>query len=49
MKRIISLNTMDLKHSIKHGGRGECQTSCQSACKTSCGIMNQKCAEPAKR
>ncbi|WP_332236686.1 six-cysteine ranthipeptide SCIFF [Sporolactobacillus sp. KGMB 08714] len=49
MKRIISLNTMDLRESARHGGRGECQTSCQSACKTSCGVANQKCADPAHR
>lgn len=49
MRRIITLNTMNLKDTVKHGGRGECMTSCQSACKTSCGVANQKCAEPAER
>ncbi|MDD7434680.1 MAG: six-cysteine ranthipeptide SCIFF [Peptoniphilaceae bacterium] len=43
MKHIISLNTRDLKKSVRDGGCGECQTSCQSACKTSCGIANQSC------
>ncbi|MCO7175503.1 six-cysteine ranthipeptide SCIFF [Sporolactobacillus kofuensis] len=49
MKRIVTLNTMNLKESVNHGGHGECQTSCQSACKTSCGVANQKCAEPTNR
>ncbi len=41
--RIKTIETRDLKKSIKNGGCGECQTSCQSACKTSCGVANQKC------
>ena len=36
MKHIKTLNTRNLKESMKKGGCGECQTSCQSACKTSC-------------
>ena len=43
MKHIITLNSRDIKKSVKDGGCGECQTSCQSACKTSCGIANQSC------
>jgi predicted ribosomally synthesized six-cysteine peptide SCIFF len=43
MKRIKTIETRNLKESLKDGGCGECQTSCQSACKTSCGIANQKC------
>ena len=43
MKRIKTIETRNLKESLKAGGCGECQTSCQSACKTSCGIANQKC------
>ena len=43
MKRIRTINTRDLKASVKNGGCGECQTSCQSACKTSCGVANQQC------
>ena len=43
MKRIKTVQTKDLKDSVKKGGCGECQTSCQSACKTSCGVVNQKC------
>ena len=43
MKRIQTLKTRDIEHSVKTGGCGECQTSCQSACKTSCGVANQKC------
>ena len=35
MKRIKTIETRDLKKSVKTGGCGECQTSCQSACKTS--------------
>ncbi|MFT8363626.1 MAG: six-cysteine ranthipeptide SCIFF [Sporolactobacillus sp.] len=49
MRRIISLNTLDLRKTAAHGGHGECQTSCQSACKTSCGVANQDCAAPANR
>ncbi|RYM05632.1 six-cysteine peptide SCIFF [Sporolactobacillus sp. THM7-7] len=49
MKRILTLHTLNLRETAKHGGHGECQTSCQSACKTSCGVANQKCAEPAGR
>ena len=43
MKRINTIETRDLKNSVKTGGCGECQTSCQSACKTSCGLANQQC------
>lgn len=43
MKRIKTIETRDLKGSLKDGGCGECQTSCQSACKTSCGVANQEC------
>ena len=43
MKRIKTIETRDLKDSLKDGGCGECQTSCQSACKTSCGVANQEC------
>lgn len=43
MKHIKTLNTRDLKESMKKGGCGECQTSCQSACKTSCTVGNQSC------
>ncbi|MDD3413932.1 MAG: six-cysteine ranthipeptide SCIFF [Lachnospiraceae bacterium] len=43
MKHIKTLNTRDLKKSMKTGGCGECQTSCQSACKTSCTVGNQSC------
>ena len=43
MKRIKTIETRDLKKSVKNGGCGECQTSCQSACKTSCGVANQQC------
>ena len=43
MKRIQTIETRDLKKSVKNGGCGECQTSCQSACKTSCGVANQQC------
>jgi predicted ribosomally synthesized six-cysteine peptide SCIFF len=43
MKRIKTIETRDLKKSVKTGGCGECQTSCQSACKTSCGVANQQC------
>ena len=49
MKRIITIETRDLKHSLIKGGCGECQTSCQSACKTSCGVANQKCENPNAR
>lgn len=45
MKHIQSVNTLNLKDSIKTGGCGECQTSCQSACKTSCGVANQDCEQ----
>ncbi|MCR4657947.1 MAG: six-cysteine ranthipeptide SCIFF [Lachnospiraceae bacterium] len=45
MKHIITLNSRDIKKSVKDGGCGECQTSCQSACKTSCGIANQACEQ----
>ena len=43
MKRIKTIETRDLKKSVKNGGCGECQTSCQSACKTSCGVANHQC------
>ena len=43
MKRIKTLETKNLKDSMKKGGCGECQTSCQSACKTSCTVGNQSC------
>ena len=43
MKRIKTIETRDLKSSVKTGGCSECQTSCQSACKTSCGVANQQC------
>ncbi|MBR4395093.1 MAG: six-cysteine ranthipeptide SCIFF [Eubacteriaceae bacterium] len=48
MKHIEAIEVIDLKHSEKTGGCGECQTSCQSACKTSCGVANQQC-EKAKK
>ena len=43
MKRIKTIETRNLKGSLRDGGCGECQTSCQSACKTSCGTANQPC------
>lgn len=43
MKHIKTLNSRNLKESMKKGGCGECQTSCQSACKTSCTVGNQRC------
>ena len=43
MKHIKTLNTKNLKDTMKTGGCGECQTSCQSACKTSCTVGNQSC------
>lgn len=43
MKHIKTLNSRNLKESMKKGGCGECQTSCQSACKTSCTVGNQTC------
>lgn len=43
MKHIKTLNTKNLKDTMKKGGCGECQTSCQSACKTSCTVGNQSC------
>ena len=49
MKRIKTIETRDLKKSVKTGGCGECQTSCQSACKTSCGVANQKCEKEDKQ
>ena len=48
MKRITTIETRDLKASVKTGGCGECQTSCQSACKTSCGVANQLCEKKSK-
>ena len=47
VKRIKTIETRDLKKSLKNGGCGECQTSCQSACKTSCGVANQQCEKSA--
>ena len=44
MKHVKTINTRNLKESMKKGGCGECQTSCQSACKTSCTVANQSCA-----
>ena len=35
MKRIQTIDTRDLKKSLKNGGCGECQTSC--------GVANQQC------
>ncbi|MBO6148857.1 MAG: six-cysteine ranthipeptide SCIFF [Lachnospiraceae bacterium] len=43
MKHVKTLDTRDLKKSVKNGNCGECQTSCQSACKTSCTVGNQTC------
>ena len=43
MKRIQTLNSINLKETLKVVGCGECQTSCQSACKTSCTVGNQSC------
>lgn len=43
MKHIKTLNSRNLKDTLKKGGCGECQTSCQSACKTSCTVGNQSC------
>ena len=43
MKHMTTLNSRNLKESMKKGGCGECQTSCQSACKTSCTVGNQTC------
>ena len=43
MKHIETIETRNMKDSLKDGGCGECQTSCQSACKTSCTVANQKC------
>ncbi len=48
MKRIQTVETLNLVDSSKKGGCGECQTSCQSACKTSCGVANQKCENDKK-
>ena len=48
MKHIKTLNTRNLKESMKKGGCGECQTSCQSACKTSCTVGNQSCENSAR-
>ncbi len=45
VKHIKTLNTRDMKKSMKTGGCGECQTSCQSACKTSCTVGNQSCED----
>ena len=44
MKHVKTINTRNLKESMKKGGCGECQASCQSACKTSCTVANQSCA-----
>ena len=43
MNRIKTIETKDIKNTVKNGGCVECQTSCQSACKTSCGVANQQC------
>ena len=43
MKHIKTLNTRNLKESMKKGGCGECQTSCQSAFNTSYTLENQIC------
>ena len=48
MKRIKTIETRNLKASLKDGGCGERQTSCQSACKTSCGVANQNCENKNK-
>ena len=40
MKHIEAIEVIDLKHSEKTGGCGECQTSC--------GVANQQC-EKAKK
>ena len=48
MKRIQTLNSRNLKESLKVGGCGECQTSSQSACKTSCTVANQHCENKNK-
>ncbi|MGM9521870.1 MAG: six-cysteine ranthipeptide SCIFF [Oscillospiraceae bacterium] len=48
MKRIQTIETRDLRQSVRDGGCGECQTSCQSACKTSCGVANQMCEHKDK-
>ena len=48
MKHIKTLQTKNLKKSLKKGGCGECQTSCQSACKTSCTVGNQTCEQFAQ-
>lgn len=39
MKRIKTIETRDLKKSVKTGGCGECQTSCQSACKPHAALL----------
>jgi len=43
MKHIRTINSSNLKNTLKGYGCGECQASCQSACKTSCTVGNQKC------
>ena len=45
MKRINTVETKDIKKTVKDGGCGECQTSCQSASKTSCSVANQQCEQ----
>ena len=35
MKRITTIETKDIKNTVKNGGCGECQTSC--------GVANQNC------
>jgi len=40
---IKTINSQNLRTTVKTGGCGECQTSCQSACKTSCTVGNQVC------
>lgn len=44
-KHVKTLSGSALKHTLKTGGCGECQTSCQSACKTSCTVGNQACEQ----
>ena len=45
MKRIKTIETRDLKKSVKTGGCGECQNSCQSACKKTWGGAKQQGAK----
>ena len=41
MKRIKTIETRDLKKSVKTGGCGECQTSC--------GVANQQCEKCSEK